>query len=324
MDCNIPCARLSIRAQETAFGKPYGHTFSISKAVYILEELYIVKSPKTMAEMTWVEVDEEIKKGAKTAILVVGANEQHGPHNPMFLDTAICVEHAKLAATKLKKEGIRVLIAPPIPYGMSHHHLPFPGSIALRASTLTDLIVDVCQSLIDSGIDRILLIVGHSGLEQISCIANARLEVIERFGVAVGIFDRAALHFSSDEQNRILKDKPPWATAHAGEGETAEMMAIAPRLVDKSKLTKNIPAEAVEFYSVTPALRYPCRKGGRRLASGRYTITPGPMDFTAGKGFAGDVTLATEETGRKLAELTADQMVTFIKRMIEVADRQFR
>jgi creatinine amidohydrolase len=289
--------------------------------VYVLEELYVVKGPKTMAEMTWTEVAEEIKKGAKTAILVVGANEQHGPHNPMFLDTIICVEHAKIAATKLLKEGIRVLIAPSIPYGMSHHHLPFPGSIALRASTLTNLIVDVCQSLVDSGIEKILLVVGHSGLEQISCIANARLEVVERFGVAVGIFDRAAQPFSKEDKAKILKDIPPWSTAHAGEGETAEMMAIAPKLVDKSKLTKNVPKEAEVFYSVTPALRYPCRKGGKKLKSGRYTIVPGPMDFTAGKGFAGDVTVATEETGRKLNERTADQMVSFIKRMIEVADK---
>lgn len=289
----------------------------------MLEELYVVKEPKTMAEMTWAEVDEEIRKGAKTAILVVGANEQHGPHNPLFLDTIICVEHAKIAVTKLRKEGIRVLIAPSIPYGMSHHHLPFPGSIALRASTLTNLIVDVCQSLVDMEIDKILLVVGHSGLEQISCIANARLEVIERFGVAVGIFDRAARHFSKEESAKIYKDTPPWATAHAGEGETAEMMAIAPKLVDKNRLTKNLPKEAIEFYSVTPALRYPCRKGGKKLRSGRYTIVPGPMDFTAGRGFAGDVTVATEETGQKLAEMTADQMVTFIKKMIEVADKKF-
>lgn len=286
-----------------------------------MEELYVVKGPKTMAEMTWAEVDEEIKKGARTAILVVGSNEQHGPHNPLFLDTMISLEHAKIASVKLLKEGIRVLIAPPIPYGMSHHHLPFPGSIALRPSTLTNLIVDVCQSLVDMGIDKILLVVGHSGLEQISCIANARLEVIERFGVAVGIFDRAALHFSKEMAAKIYKDVPPWATAHAGEGETAEMMAIAPKLVDKSKLTRNVPKEAVEFYSVTPALRYPCRKGGKRLRSGRYVVVPGPMEFTAGKGFAGDVTVATEETGRKLAEWTADQMVTFVKRMIEVSEK---
>jgi hypothetical protein len=41
------------------------------------------------------------------------------------------------------------------------------------------------------------------------------------------------------------------------------------------------------------------------------------------KGFAGDVTVATEETERRLAEITADQMVTFIKRMIEVAEKGY-
>jgi creatinine amidohydrolase len=159
--------------------------------VTILEELYTVKGPKTMAEMTWIEVADEIKNGANTAVLVVGANEQHGPHGPLFIDTMVPLEQTRIAVAKLRKEGVRVLIAPPIPYGMSHHHLPFPGSIALRSETLTKLIVDVCQSLVDSGIEKIVLIPGHGGAEHHACIANARLEVIERYGVAVGVYGSA-------------------------------------------------------------------------------------------------------------------------------------
>jgi len=288
--------------------------------VHVMDELYQVKGPKTIAEMTWVEVAEEIKQGAKTAILIVGANEQHGPHGPMFIDTMLPLEQARLAVMKLRKEGIRVLIAPPIPWAMSHHHLPFPGSMALRSTTLTNLIVDLCQSLIDSGIERIALVIGHGGAEQYGCVANARLEVIERFGVPVGIYNSP---LTSEEKRQILKGPSPWSTAHGGEEETAQIMAIAPKLVDKSSLSKNVPKEAEAIYSVPSTLRYPVRQGGIRLRSGRYAVAPGPRDFTAGKGFAGDVTMATEETGRKLLEMHSDHMAAWIKVMIKESEKKY-
>lgn len=266
------------------------------------------------------QVAEEIKHGAKTVILIVGANEQHGPHGPLFIDTMVPLEQARLAVMKLRKEGIRVLIAPPIPWGMSHHHLPFPGSMALRPATLMNLIVDLCQSLIDSGIEKIVLVAGHGGAEQHGCVANARLEVIERFGIPVGIYHPPLF---SEEKRKILKGPSPWSTAHGGEEETAQIMAIAPRLVDKNNLSKNVPKEAEEIYSVTSTLRYPVRQGGIKLKSGRYAVSPGPREFTAGKGFAGDVTMANEETGRKLLEMHSDHMATWIKAMIKESEKKY-
>lgn len=289
--------------------------------------MYIVRGPKTIDEMSWVDVDEAIKAGAEAVLLVVGATENHGPHNPLSVDTAIALEHARIAADKLGKEGIRVLIAPPIPYGMSHHHLPFPGSIALRPSTLQNLIVDVCQSLIDAGINNIILLAGHSGAEQIACMVNSRLELVERFGVSVGIFDRATGDRRKQiEESQILKSKGPDTNGmeHAGEEETSEMMAVAPKLVRKDRLTRNLPKEALEVYRTVPALRYPCRKGGTRLRSGRYAVAPGPREFTAGKGFAGDVTVASEETGRKVNDMIAEQLAKFVKSFLKEAKKEYK
>jgi creatinine amidohydrolase len=72
----------------------------------------------------------ELRKIAPESLVIfpVGATEQHGPHLPVATDSW-AVEHiARAAASEAAKE-IPVLVAPTMPFGSSHHHLPFGGTI---------------------------------------------------------------------------------------------------------------------------------------------------------------------------------------------------
>src|SRR5438034_8081666 len=74
------------------------------------------------------------------AILPVGATEQHGPHLPVGTDR-FTVEHIARAAAAEAAGRIPVLVAPTLPFGSSHHHLPFGGTLSLGTETYYHVLV---------------------------------------------------------------------------------------------------------------------------------------------------------------------------------------
>ncbi len=62
-------------------------------------------------------------------LIPVGAHEQHGPNIAVSTDT-VSAESLCQAAAALA--GPHVAVAPAIPWGISWHHMRFPGTITLR------------------------------------------------------------------------------------------------------------------------------------------------------------------------------------------------
>ena len=85
----------------------------------------------------------ELNQIAPEAVVVLptGATEQHGPHLPVGTDT-FAVEAVARGAVAALADRMPVLMAPVLPYGSSHHHLSFGGtmSLTLRRTTRSSAI----------------------------------------------------------------------------------------------------------------------------------------------------------------------------------------
>jgi len=108
-------------------------------------------------ELTWEEIARYLRE-EDIAIIPIGSTEQHGPAGVCGTDTYVAMGLAEDAA---KRGG--TLVAPPIWYGESSHHMALPGTLSIRAETVVELIKDVCRSLACHGFRKIIIINGHKG-----------------------------------------------------------------------------------------------------------------------------------------------------------------
>jgi len=125
---------------------------------------------------TWKEIENYLES-SKGIILPIGSTEQHGPMGMIGTD-AICPE--KIATEISERNG--VLVAPTISYGMSQHHLEFPGSVTLRPTTLIAVIKDIIYSLIHHGFTHLFFLNGHGG--NITPLGSAFSEVYSEYSLA--------------------------------------------------------------------------------------------------------------------------------------------
>ena len=94
------------------------------------------------------------------SLVPVGSVEQHGPHLTLDTDLAVADAFARRLDADL---GDDALLCPPIAYGLSEHHLGFPGSLTLRPDTFIGLLLDVIESLAHWDLQRVLVVNGHGG-----------------------------------------------------------------------------------------------------------------------------------------------------------------
>ncbi|MCZ8149538.1 MAG: creatininase family protein, partial [Roseomonas sp.] len=99
-----------------------------------------------LAEMTTVEF---AAARPRLALLPVGATEQHGPNMRTSTDYVIAHRIAQRLADAVGPEAV---VLPPLPYGLSRHHMGFPGTITLSEETFLGCCVDVARSMKAHGV----------------------------------------------------------------------------------------------------------------------------------------------------------------------------
>lgn len=106
--------------------------------------------------MTWKEVDEAFKNDP-VVFIPMGSMEVHGPHS-ITGDYIAAYEIAEKAAEKSDSYCI-----PVIPFGYSEYFRCFPGTISISPKTLYGLVSDICTSLMEHGVTKIIFVNGHAG-----------------------------------------------------------------------------------------------------------------------------------------------------------------
>jgi len=241
-----------------------------------------------LARLTWEEAEEAIRK-AKLALVAVGSLEQHGPH--LTLDTDLAV--AQTLAERLHAElGDDAVLCPPIPYGLSEHHMSFPGTMTLRPDTLVAVFADLVESLATWGLRRVLVVNGHGGnIDALRLVSrNARRD--QRSLVAAIMWAVLAA-----PEIAIRAHSPRYG--HACEIETSVAMDLIPDRVRHDRIG---------------------RPGGRR-SSDELTDPPRPLVDQAvwleewtDDGALGDPSLATPELGKELVEVFYERALAFALR----------
>lgn len=176
-----------------------------------------------LADLTWTEV-RELAGSVTVVLLPVGSCEQHGHGMALATDIRLATEVCRHVSTRLSP---RVLVAPPMPWGLSDHHLGFPGTISLHPETFYAVIRDVVVSLLGHGFRRFLIVNGHGGnmsLDDVVCIRLRRETAVEVVG--------AVTYFTLSSAQ----------VGHAGEVEASYALALAPELVKAERLTPERPA----------------------------------------------------------------------------------
>jgi creatinine amidohydrolase len=162
---------------------------------------------------------------SRTVLLPVGSLEEHGPHLPLGTD----LFHALELARRVAKEH-PVLVAPPLFYGVCRSTREHPGTVSLNGDTLRALVKDLGREFCRQGFRNLVIISGHAGGTHMAALleaGEALLEELPRVGVAVvNILD--LLREILMENPHLVRTR---GDSHAGEVETALMLAAHPQLV---------------------------------------------------------------------------------------------
>lgn len=190
---------------------------------------------------------EKLKEQTKTVIIPVGSIEAHGKHLPLATDLYTIYEVCKLLVEKVK-----VVIAPPLYYGLCRSTRPLSGTLSLKGEVLKSFLLNIISEFYCQGFRIFFILSGHAGGTHTAYLIDTAETFIEmhkdaKFFVA-NIYDLLT---------PILKElNIPENDSHAGEWETSLLLYLKPELVkegafeDYPKFPKfRVVAEKEKYWS---------------------------------------------------------------------------
>jgi creatinine amidohydrolase len=109
-----------------------------------------------LEDLNWMDVERYLETDDRI-ILITGATEQHS-YLSLLTDILIPSRMALAAA-----ERERVLIAPPLNFGVSTEFMAFPGTISLSVQTFEIALGEIIDSLLQHGFTGFFVFNGHGG-----------------------------------------------------------------------------------------------------------------------------------------------------------------
>ncbi len=243
-------------------------------------------------EHTWEEIKNLLDK-IEAVILPIGSCEQHSLHLPLGMDTYSSIVLSEKIAEALNG---KVLVLPPIWYGVSPHHMNFPGTITLSSETLISLVFDIAKSLKHHGVKKLIIINGHGG--NTAPLTLALRKIREEIGLETVLVNPWELI-----RDVIMETLESSVWGHACEFETSEALVIIP---DKVRINKIKKPELKEQKAPYMALWEKTK-----------VVWPWNTDELTSTGSIGDPTKASREKGEKLFNAMLERTLEFITKFLE-------
>ncbi len=233
------------------------------------------------------------------ALLPLAAIEQHGPHLPLSVDADL-LEGVLAAVAPHLAAGWPVYVLPTQAVGYSSEHQRFAGTLTLEPETVLRLWLELGQSVARAGVRKLLLFNGHGGHNGLLEVAARELR--GRCGLLVygaSWFNLPLLDAQGQDLLERLSPEERRFGIHAGQIETAMMLALRPHLV-RMQQARHFHSSAQER-----ARRWPILGNGRSAKLG-WQMQDYHPEGAVGNAAAADAALGHEllqAAGRSLAEL---------------------
>ncbi|MCX6217846.1 creatininase family protein [Spirosoma sp.] len=248
----------------------------------------------TFSELSYPQINNHKDK---VLVLPIAAMEQHGPHLSVSTDTDIVT---RLAVEAEKALPDLVLLCPTLPYGSSHHHLSFGGTMSLDPELYTQVISCLVESLILSGHQRIVLLNGHGGnitpVKQALAIVSKRFDASHKPTLALATYWELA--------GSVYAGEPPMespALSHACEYETSLMLHLFPEKVWMDQAERAQRPERNGYIGWEDDEPY------RGVTVFKQT------EFISGNGSSGEPQRGTPEKGKHLFDHAVSALVQFLE-----------
>ena len=243
-----------------------------------------------LGALTRDELDALPDKKHALVILPIGAIEQHGPHLPVGVDSLLAQAWLDHALPRLPAPA-PVWVAPPLWYGQSQEHREFPGTLSLATRTLRRLVLTAARQLHALGFRHLAILNTHGG--------NSAVLVYTLREIQETLDMRAGMIRPGGEVN--LNPREATAGFHAGQWETALMLAVAPATVRMERAGTCYPP-------ADPA-------GELRPVNAPATHAWLARDLSP-DGVIGDATLATAADGQAWLEAGCNDLVTRLTALV--------
>lgn len=245
---------------------------------------------RRLGELTTVEAAEAVT-ASPVVLIPAGAFEQHGPGMPLATDLLRADHVVEQVAAAV---GDRVVIGPPVPVGVSPHHLAFAGTVTLSTTTFAAVIRDYVDSLHRHGWRKVLVVTGHGGNNAtLTAVGQDLLTTHPELQFAwTPVTPLAATVVSGMDVSEVH--------GHGGEAETAQMLHIAPELVHRDRLEPGTTALA----ELDPVARLSRRDGHPSLTI-RY-------DRLSRSGILGDPRTATAAAGSSIVDMVVARIADYV------------
>jgi creatinine amidohydrolase len=179
-------------------------------------------STRELERINWLEVAEWVPRKIQTVLLPLGTLEPHG----VTANGADIL--APLALARAIAERVNAMIAPPVPYGFTGILDAYPGSFTIPEEAYSAYVRAVIRGLARNQFRNLILLNGHGG-GQTAILNTLAQEVGRETGARILVVNWWS--YCSDVTHEVFGEDG----GHAGDNETAYMMAIDPALVQKER-----------------------------------------------------------------------------------------